>query len=29
MTDDLGDEEPVILNKQTEFEKLSRIGRTW
>ena len=26
MTDDLGDEEPVILNKQTEFEKLSRIG---
>jgi hypothetical protein len=27
MTDDLGDEEPVILNKQTEFEKLSRIGR--
>jgi|688.fasta_scaffold1062101_1 hypothetical protein len=26
MTDDLGDEEPAILNKQTEFEKLSRIG---
>lgn len=26
MTDELGDEEPIILNKQTEFEKLSRIG---
>jgi hypothetical protein len=27
MTDELGgEEEPVILNKQTDFEKLSRIG---